>query len=310
MRLIFAGTPEFARIQLQALIEAGYTVELVLTQPDKPVGRGQKMTPPPVKQYALEAGIRVLQPTTLKNPEIVNELAALKPDLMIVSAYGMLLPKTVLSLPKWGCWNVHASLLPRWRGAAPIQYAILKGDAQTGITLMQMDEGLDTGDMLLKRAIAIDSNDTTGSLHDKLATLGAKVLLEGLEKRESLEPTKQESQVSCLAPKITKDQAHINWELSAQQIKQGILAFNPWPGAWTKLNGETIKIWQAQVLSNQQNSQPPGTLLEATKKGLDVSTGQGILRMTHIQFPGKKVLPVEALLNSKGELFKPGTLLQ
>lgn len=306
MKLIFAGTPEFAKVQLQALIEQGHKIDLVLTQPDRPAGRGQKLAMSPVKAYALEQGLTVEQPTSLKDESIVTKLTNIKPDLIIVSAYGMLLPQHILDLPRLGCWNVHASLLPRWRGAAPIHYAILKGDRETGISLMQMEAGLDSGPVLLKAGIPIEDDDTTGSLHDKLATLGAQVLLDGLQQSEHLEPKVQDEQLVTLCPKIKKEQAKIDWHQNTHDIERAIRAFNPAPGAYTFYHGERIKVLQAKILTEHE-PQSPGQVQHISKHGLDISTKDGLLQIQLLQLPGKKPQTLEQIINAKPDFFKVGS---
>ncbi|MDR9424677.1 MAG: methionyl-tRNA formyltransferase, partial [Marinobacter sp.] len=251
MRIVFAGTPDFAATALKALLKAGHDIVGVYSQPDRPAGRGRKLVPGPVKQVALDADIPVFQPLSLKSEDAQQELAALKPDVMIVAAYGLILPKAVLDIPTHGCLNIHASLLPRWRGAAPIHRAIAAGDTQTGITIMQMDEGLDTGDMLLKVTTPIRSDDTGGSLHDRLADLGGEAIVEALNQlaRGDLGPEPQNDNEACYAHKLSKEEGHIDWQRSAADIERLVRAFNPWPGTFTDLGDQRIRIHMAQALS-------------------------------------------------------------
>lgn len=289
MKLIFAGTPEFAAIALRALLATGHSVPLVLTQPDRPAGRGMKLTPSPVKQVALEHGLTVLQPTTLKDAAIQQELAACGADAMIVAAYGLILPKAVLDIPPRGCLNIHASLLPRWRGAAPIQRAIQAGDAQTGVTIMLMDVGLDTGDMLLKEALPIQADDTAQTLHDKLAEQGARLIVTALAELEQgrLVSEKQDDTQACYAAKLTKEEAFLDWRRSAAELDRLVRAYHPFPVAQTRIHGETWRIWQAQPMTADGR---PGQVLVADKTGILVACGGGALRITELQKAGGKRL--------------------
>lgn len=307
LRIVFAGTPEFAANSLAALLNQSYQVVAVYTQPDRPAGRGRKLSQSPVKQLALQHQLPVYQPLNFKTEQAVAELAALKPDLMIVAAYGLLLPQTVLSLPRLGCINVHASLLPRWRGAAPIHRALLAGDHQTGITIMQMDTGLDTGTMLYKRTMQILSDDTAGSLHDRLATLGAETLTESLTAlmQGLLVAEKQDDSQANYAAKLYKEEGRLVWSASATQLALQIRGLNPWPVAFCLLNDETLRIWQAEADSTLETTATPGTLTAIHKDSLEVATGQGVLKLTNIQLPGKRAQPVNALLNGH-HLFTPG----
>ncbi len=301
LKLIFAGTPEFAATILQGLLTSGHEICAVYTQPDRPAGRGRKLKASAVKELALQHQLPVHQPQTLKDPQEQQILRDYQADLMIVVAYGLLLPKAVLEAPRLGCVNVHASLLPRWRGAAPIQRAIQSGDAQTGVTIMQMDEGLDTGAMLLKRTTPILAEDNAASLHDRLASLGRDALLEALAEiaNGSARPEKQNEAQSTYARKIDKAEATIDWRQSAQQIHNHIRAFNPWPVATTELDGQALRIWQAQVLEDTKASQAaPGMVLNETKQGIDVATGAGVLRLQTVQLPGGKPLAVSDFLNA------------
>lgn len=291
MRLIFAGTPEFAAVALRALIAAGHEISLVLTQPDRPAGRGLKSLPSEVKKYSLNQILNVYQPVSLKNGEACAHLAAAKADAMIVAAYGLILPKAVLAIPRLGCINIHASLLPRWRGAAPIQRAILAGDQETGVTIMQMDEGLDTGDMLLKRAIPIRAEETAGELHDRLASLGGELIVEALQ--DLPPPLKQDPALATYAPKLTKDEAVIHWQEPAAQIARKVRAYNPFPGASAALNGERIKIWRARPATATGE---PGTVVESAPGKLLIACGEGALEVTELQRAGGKRLAVDAFL--------------
>jgi len=314
LRIVFAGTPEFAAQHLQALLDSNdHEIVAVYTQPDRPAGRGKKLTPSPVKVLAKSQGLTIHQPLSLKDPDQQQILAQLKADIMVVVAYGLLLPPAILDTPKYGCINVHASLLPRWRGAAPIQRAIEAGDHESGITIMQMDVGLDTGDMLHTTRCTIDDHDTGGSLHDKLATIGPPALLVTLQKIAQGEAIaeKQDDTQSDYAPKISKQEALLDWKLSADILCQKIRAFNPFPVTYTTLNNERIRIWQAEpsMGCTDTKSNVPGTIIEAGASGIRVNTGEGGLLITELQLPGKKRLPTVELLKSRAELFSSGTIL-
>lgn len=299
MKIVFAGTPEFTIPCLNALIGSDHHLIAVYTQPDRPAGRGRKLQPSAVKSWALTHQIPVYQPENFKSDEAVAELAALKPDLMIVIAYGLILPKKVLSLPRLGCINVHASLLPRWRGASPIQQAVLHGDKETGVTIMQMDAGMDTGDMLVKRSCPIYPEDTAGSLHDRLAQLAAEPLLQTLEllAKEQAKPEKQDSALVSYAPKIKKEDAAINWHRSAVEIAQQIAAFNPWPIAYTQAGDELLRIYKVQIVERTFTAEP-GTIIVLDKKGMLVATADQALLVEQIQFPGAKAMAVADWLNA------------
>ncbi|WP_096666406.1 methionyl-tRNA formyltransferase [Polaromonas sp. AET17H-212] len=320
MRVIFAGTPEFARVALAQLQAAGFEIPLVLTQPDRPAGRGMKLQASSVKQFALEQQIPVLQPRSLrldgKYPEDAaaarDALQAARADVMVVAAYGLILPQWVLDMPRLGCLNIHGSLLPRWRGAAPIHRAIEAGDSETGITLMQMDAGLDTGDMLLVEKLPIAPGDTTGTLHDKLAALGARLVVEALELAAcgGLQPVPQPGEGITYAHKIEKHEAAIDWRQSATVIERRIRAFNPFPGAASALGGDTVKFWQAVVVPGVQRPEAaaPGQILAVSPDGVDVATGDGVLRATRLQKPGGK--PLDAAEFVRGFALQPGMVFQ
>ncbi|MEQ1779564.1 MAG: methionyl-tRNA formyltransferase, partial [Nitrosomonas sp.] len=288
MKIIFAGTPLFAAIALDALIKAGHEINLVLTQPDRPAGRGMKTASSAVKLLAQQHKLPLLQPLTLKAADIQAHLQALHADVMIVAAYGLILPQAVLNIPRLGCLNIHASLLPRWRGAAPIQRAILAGDHETGITIMQMDAGLDTGAILLKHNIVIAQNDTTQSLHDKLGLLGAQSVVEALMllQQEKLIPVAQDEALACYAAKIKKADAEIDWQQTAEQVDRVVRTFNPSPGAFTYFQDNLLKIWQVSVVNGSVGQ--PGEIIAADRDGIIVACGSGLLRIEVMQKPGGK----------------------
>jgi methionyl-tRNA formyltransferase len=301
LEIIFAGTPEFAAVTLTALLQTPHTIKAVYTQPDRPAGRGRKLTPSPVKQLALQQNIPVYQPLTLRDEQEQQKLAALNADLMIVVAYGLILPLPVLTAPRLGCINVHGSLLPHWRGAAPIQRSILAGDVKTGVTIMQMDEGLDTGAMLYKVECPIQTRDTSQLLHDRLAKLGAEAMLVVLERmmNHTLHPEEQDDTHATYAHKISKDEAVIDWALSAKEIDRQIRAFNSWPVAQTIMNGDILRIWQADVIQKDCSHDKPGKILQVSKEGIDVATGDGVLRLLKMQMPGGRVLSAIDMVNAK-----------
>jgi len=304
VRIIFAGTPPFAAAALDALVDAGHEIVLVLTQPDRPAGRGMKLTPSAVKQVALARGLPVSQPPSLKSPEAQAELQAADADVMVVAAYGQLLPQAVLNLPRFGCLNVHASLLPRWRGAAPIQRAILAGDAETGVTIMQMDAGLDTGAMLSKIIVPIRDSDTAASLHDALAVAGASAIVAALANYPALVPLAQDAAEATYAPKLGKDEAQLDWRQPATALARAVRAYHPVPGAWTLLDGTPLKVWAAQVVPG---SGAPGEVLCAEADQLVVACGDGALALQEIQPAGSKRMSAAAFL--AGRRLPPGSRL-
>ncbi len=309
LKIIFAGTPEFAAHILQALIPSQHNIIAVYTQPDRPAGRGRKLSASPVKQLAEQHQIPIYQPLTLRDEQEQKKLAELQADLMIVVAYGLILPKPVLEAPKLGCLNVHASLLPRWRGAAPIQRAILAGDSETGITIMQMDEGLDTGAMLYKLACPILPDDTSEILHDRLVDLGAKALMHTLNHISDIQPEQQNNNLATYAHKIKKEEAHIDWSEPAQAIARKVHAFNPWPVAFVGGGDSAIRIWEANVLSNENKSNlTPGTIVEASAHGIDIATAKGVIRLQKLQLPGGRVLSVADIMNSRKSEFTVGKI--
>lgn len=305
LRIVFAGTPEFAAASLQAIIdqkiEKNYQLVGVYTQPDRPSGRGQKLVKSPVKQLAIANDIAVFQPLNFKQDEDKAQLADLKADLMIVAAYGIILPKVVLDTPKFGCINVHASLLPRWRGAAPIHRALIEGDLETGITIMQMDVGLDTGDMLLKSRCDIKPADTSASLHDRLAVLGGEALIASLDQLQAnqLMPEKQDESLTCYAAKLTKQEGDIDWTAPAILIERQIRGLSPWPVAYTNSLAGVMKIHAAQIATVSDNASTPGEIIVASKEGIIVATGEGCIQLTEIQFAGGKRMKVQDALNGK-----------
>ena len=299
MKIVFAGTPDFSLSPLRALYQTEHQIIAVYTQPDRPAGRGRKLTASPVKAFAVEHDIPVYQPATLRDSESQAQLASLDADLMIVVAYGLIIPSEVLQMPKQGCINIHASLLPRWRGAAPIQRAILEGDKETGITIMQMDEGLDTGDMLLRESCPIHAEDTAGSLHDRLATLGGTAILKSLKMMAAgeLHPVPQDDSMSCYAAKLKKSEAQIDWQLSAIEIDRQIRAFNPWPVSQTTWQNKTLRVWGAELIEGSSDL-PVASIMRSSQEGIDVVTGEGLLRLTKIQLAGGKPMSASAFLNA------------
>ncbi|WP_370314286.1 methionyl-tRNA formyltransferase [Thalassolituus sp.] len=306
LRIIFAGTPDFAAVHLQALVDSDHEIVAVYSQPDRPAGRGKKLQPSPVKQVALDHDIPVYQPQNFKDPADVEQLRALNADVMVVVAYGLILPSSVLEAPKHGCLNVHASLLPRWRGAAPIQRCIEAGDMVTGITIMQMDIGLDTGDMLSKVTTGISLDDTGGSLHDRLASMGPAALLGTLADVESgsLTPEAQNDAAACYAHKLTKEEALIDWTQDADVLARRIRAFNPFPMAYTLLGDERIRVHLAEPVV-KATQLAPGTIAHVDTDGIEVACGEGVLRLTRIQLAGKKPMAVADIINGQPKLFQP-----
>jgi len=296
MRAIFMGTPEFAVLTLQALIDH-HEVIGVVTQPDKQRGRGKKVQFPPVKEKAVEYNIPVYQPVRAKEEAFIETLRQLNPDVIVVVAYGQILPESILNIPKYGCINVHGSLLPKYRGAAPIQWAVLDGEEKTGITTMFMEKGLDTGDMLDKVEVVLDPKETAGTLHDKLMEAGADLLLETLKKLEAgtAVRTKQDDSKSCYAKMLSKEMGKIDFTKSANEIERLIRGMNPWPSAYTSMSGKTMKIWDADVVEYQGNEKP-GTIVDVTKDSILVATGENALALKEIQLAGKKRMQVQAFL--------------
>jgi methionyl-tRNA formyltransferase len=310
LRILFAGTPELAVPTLSTLLQArdpgdaGPPLQVVgvYTQPDRPAGRGRQLQASPVKQLALAWGLPVVQPESLKrDPAEVARLRAFDPDLMVVVAYGLILPRSVLSAPRLGCINVHASLLPRWRGAAPIQRAIIAGDRETGVCIMGMEAGLDTGPVYLTRKTPIEPQDTAATLHERLAAMGARALLEALPgiADGSLQPLPQADDQATYAHKLSKDEAMIDWRQPAETIERLVRAFDPWPVAQTRIGDSILRIWSAEVESEPAVTQPPGTVIAATRAGIAVATGRGILRITRVQPPGKRVMTAADYLHAR-----------
>ncbi len=296
LRVVFAGTPDFSVPPLQALLEAGHNIVGVYTQPDRPAGRGMKLRPSPVKAKALEHELPVFQPQTFRDAEAQAQLAGLHPDVMVVVAYGLILPQAVLDIPTHGCLNIHASLLPRWRGAAPIQRAIEAGDAETGVTIMQMDAGLDTGPMLLKKRTPILEEDTAQTLHDRLGQLGADAIVEALDKLGQLVPQPQDESQATYATKLRKEEGAIDWQQPAAVIKRKIHAFNPWPTAYTTWQGKPLKLLTATALP-EQSAAAPGTVTAVHRDGIDIATGEGTLRVHTLQPAGKRPMAAADFAN-------------
>nr|WP_310618198.1 methionyl-tRNA formyltransferase [Pantoea cypripedii] len=309
LKIIFAGTPDFAARHLDALLASEHQVVGVFTQPDRPAGRGNKLTPSPVKVLAQAHDVPVFQPKSLKPAENQHLVADLQADVMVVVAYGLILPKAVLDMPRLGCINVHGSLLPRWRGAAPIQRSLWAGDAETGVTIMQMDVGLDTGDMLHKLACPITEHDTSATLYDKLAQLGPEGMLKTLAQlaNGSIQPEKQDEALVSYAEKLSKEEARLDWMLSAAQLERCIRAFNPWPMSYFMVDDQPVKVWQASVLPHQ--AKQPGEILHADKQGIQIATADGVLNLLSLQPAGKKAMSAQDLLNSRREWFTPGSIL-
>jgi methionyl-tRNA formyltransferase len=313
LRIIFAGTPDFAASHLQAMLDAKLNIVAVYTQPDRPAGRGNKLTASAVKKLALKYNLPVFQPESLKNENAQSELKDINADLMVVVAYGLILPKQVLDAPTLGCINVHGSILPKWRGAAPIQRAIWAGDDETGVTIMQMDEGLDTGDMLSVHRIPIEPTDTSALLYQKLAELGPKALVNDLNRFAALKPTKQDNTQASYAAKLSKTEAILDWQMPAQQLERNVRAFNPWPMAWFNYQDKPIKVWKSHTENFNENEQglvAAGKILSYDKNGLRIATSNGILVITELQLSGKKAQAISQLVNGQPNLFTAGDILQ
>ena len=310
LRIIFAGTPDFAARHLDALLSSEHQIVGVFTQPDRPAGRGKKLMPSPVKVLAEEKGIPVFQPVSLRPQENQQLIADLQADVMVVVAYGLILPKAVLEMPRLGCLNVHGSLLPRWRGAAPIQRSLWAGDTETGVTIMQMDVGLDTGDMLYKLSCPITAEDTSATLYDKLAQLGPQGLLATLTQiaTGTATPEIQDETQVTYAEKLSKEEALLDWSLPAEQLERCIRAFNPWPMSYFVIEDQPVKVWKASVINSQAKVEP-GTIIDANKQGIQVATAEGILNLEPLHPAGKKAMNAQDLLNSRREWFTPGNRL-
>jgi methionyl-tRNA formyltransferase len=306
LRLVFAGTPDFAVPGLRACLDSHSEMVAVYTQPDRQSGRGRKLGSGPVKQAALAAGVPIEQPASLKSAEAQRRLRDYAPDLLVVIAYGLILPKAVLAIPRLGCWNVHASLLPRWRGAAPIQRAILAGDSETGVCLMQMEAGLDAGPVLLSARTPIAPDDTGGSLHDRLAELGAQVLADGLRRvsrGETLAATPQPAESVTYANKLDKAEAKLDCTRPAAELERKVRAFDPWPVAEAEIAGERVRVWRALALPSPESRVPsPGQIVAASKHGVDIACGEGVLRILKLQRPGGRVIGAADYLNARPEL--------
>lgn len=309
LNIIFAGTPDFAAQHLQALIASDHHIMAVLSQPDRPAGRGKKLQASAVKQLALEHNLPVLQPQTLRSEDSQAMLREFDADVMVVVAYGLILPKAVLDMPRYGCLNVHGSLLPKWRGAAPIQRSIWAGDSHTGVTVMQMDEGLDTGPALLKAELAIAPDETSATLYNRLAEIGPQALLDTLAQLDSLEAEVQNEAEATHAAKLSKQEAQLDWQLSAAQLERNVRSFNPWPMCFFPLEDKNIKVWQAEVVPGKPE-QAPGTILRADNEGIVVNTVDQALSMTSLQIPGKKAMAVKDLLNARKDWFTPGQVIK
>ncbi|RKF22194.1 methionyl-tRNA formyltransferase [Alginatibacterium sediminis] len=310
LRIVFAGTPDFAAKHLLALIESKHEVVAVYSPPDKPAGRGKKLQSSAVKLLAQSHNLPIYQPQNFKNADDISHLSALNADVMVVVAYGLLLPKAVLDTPRLGCINVHGSILPRWRGAAPIQRAIWAGDSETGVTIMQMDEGLDTGDMLLIQRCAISNDETSASLYEKLALAGPSALVDAMNQLSAgqLEAVVQDDSLSNYAKKLSKAEAKVDWSDSAQHIERCIRAFNPWPMSYFEHQNQAIKLWRGKTLSNDSNAKP-GTIVKADKQGIEIKCGDGSLLIESLQLPGKKAMSAQDVLNSRREMFAVGSTL-
>ena len=310
MRVIYMGTPDFAVGALEEIIKAGHEVALVVTQPDKPKGRGNVMMQTPVKECALAHGIPVYQPNRVREKAVIEEIKAQNPDVIIVIAFGQILPKEILEAPRYGCINIHASLLPKYRGAAPIQWAVINGEKITGVTTMQMDTGIDTGDILEQVTMKLDPKETGGSLFDKLSKMGGKLLLSTLDRAEAgtLQPIKQQEELASHARILNKQTGHIDFQKSAAEIERLIRGLNPWPSAFTHVDGKLLKIWDAEVLPDEEGAdEKPGTVVKSDKNGLYIATGDGILSVVCLQLEGKKRMDVRSFL--AGYTVPQGTVL-
>ena len=310
MRVVFMGTPDFAVGTLEALLQSRHQVVAVVTQPDKPKGRGKNMQFTPVKEVAVKANIPVLQPKRVREPEAVEAIRQFEPDVIVVVAFGQLIPKAILDIPQYGCVNVHASLLPKYRGAAPIQWAVIDGEKKSGVTTMQMDEGLDTGDMLLTGEVVLDPQETGGSLFDKLSDVGAGLLLKTLDELEAgrIHPQKQpEESTTAYAAMLTRKMGEIDWTQSAVKIERLVRGLNPWPSAYTHLGQKTLKIWKAAVHPAAERIREPGTVILIDKKRFGVQTGDGMLEILEVQLEGKKRMDADAFL--RGYQLEDGTKL-
>jgi len=310
MKIIFMGTPDFAVGTLEALVEAGHEITMVVSQPDKPKGRGHSMQPTPVKEAALRHNLPIYQPKKIREDLAAAYLESIEADAIVVVAFGQIIPKRILEMKKYGCINVHGSLLPKFRGAAPIQWAVINGEKESGVTIMRMDEGVDTGDMLAKAVVPLDEKETGGSLFDKLSAAGAKLCVETLEKLEKGEiiPEKQGESPTEYASMLTKHMGNIDWTKDARSIECLVRGLNPWPSAYTKLNGKTLKIWECQVLSQDASKGACGEILEVTKDAMIVQTGRGALAVKELQLEGKKRMDAGAFL--RGFTVEPGTILK
>lgn len=309
MRIVFMGTPDFSVPALEALVEGGHEVVAAITQPDKPKGRGKAVLMTPVKEKAMELGIPVYQPVKVREPEFVEKLRQMEPDAIVVVAFGQILPKSILEIPRYGCVNIHASLLPKYRGAAPIQWAVIDGERESGVTTMFMNEGLDTGDMLEKEAVTLDPKETGGSLHDKLSAIGGRLILSTLKGLEdgTLKGTPQTDEGTCYAKMLKKSLGDIDWTMDAAAIERLIRGLNPWPSAYTCLHGKTLKIWDGDVLEREYGVEP-GTVAEVAKDRLVVQTGQGSLAIRSLQLEGKKRMDAGDFL--RGYAVEVGTRLE
>lgn len=309
MKIIFMGTPDFSVGTLEALLAAGHEITLVVSQPDKPKGRGHELMPTPVKEAALKHGLPVYQPKKVRDPEVVRKLRETEADVMVVIAFGQIIPKEILEMKRYGCINVHASLLPKYRGAAPIQWAVIDGEKESGVTIMQMDEGLDTGDMLLKGSLTLAPDETGGSLFDRLSTLGAELCVEALERMEKdeLKPEKQGESPTAYARMLTKEMGCLDWSQSAEKLERLIRGLNPWPSAYTRLGDKTLKIWSARVCEKPEGSVSCGEIFRVNKDGFFVACGEGALEITELQLQGKKRMDTGAFL--RGFHLEPGARL-